>query len=162
MKAGKIGHVFFVNATDCYLSKVALFRTLFHLREYRRFGCVAEALHDDRREVDDAVEVAEVHHVSGDGVRHARDGHFERVVVPVVVRAVALAEDAAVLVIREGRVVQAVRRAEPREPGDGDGRHATRGWKRRKLRPGAGGAGAAAGASGTSERGEVFEALSNV
>ena len=62
--------------------------------------------------VQDLFEVLEVDDKAGPRVQAALHRHFEGVVVPVSVRVVALAEDAAVLLRGEFRVVIKVRRGE--------------------------------------------------
>src|SRR6185437_4383388 len=70
--------------------------------------------------LDDAPELAEVDHVARAVVHRAGDGHLELVIVPVPMRVVVPAEQGAILLRGERRIVEAVRRVDPTPACHGD------------------------------------------
>ena len=56
------------------------------------------------------LQLFQIENHAGGGIRLARDSHFQHVVMPVAMRIIALAEDAAVLFRRKIRIVIEMRR----------------------------------------------------
>ena len=80
-------------------------------RQFRHFVIQVAMIHPVHHfPLQNILQLLQIQHHSRRRVRLARDRHFQHVIVPVAVRIIALAEDAAVLLRREIRVVVEMRR----------------------------------------------------